>query len=167
MKKILVLLLMFSLTACVQNDDILTEDDVQKIIDAELEKIKKEESESVLISDISNQIADVAEEVIDSVFLIACFDREGNQSGTGSGAVFHEDEENYYVFTNYHVVDESSSFKLHFIADVSYEAKLIGTSPENDLAVLKLPKEEGLELKVLEFGDYNDMASWRISFSYW
>lgn len=59
--------------------------------------------------------------------------------GAGSGWVW--DEEGHIV-TNFHVVQGGSRFVITFHNDSKqYEAKLIGTAPEKDIAVLKLDKK--------------------------
>lgn len=57
------------------------------------------------------------------------------ESGTGSG--FHWDEAGHVV-TNYHVIEGASSAKVVFHDQSSYDAQLVGASPEHDLAVLRI-----------------------------
>ena len=71
----------------------------------------------------------------------------------GSGFVFKEDSNNYYVLTNNHVVSPDYSFNNNeiFIEDYygnKYEGKVINRSSEYDLAIVKFSKE--IELNVLE-----------------
>lgn len=55
--------------------------------------------------------------------------------GTGSGFVW---DDAGHVVTNYHVVADATAAKVRLADDRSYDAKLVGVSPENDLAVLKI-----------------------------
>lgn len=55
--------------------------------------------------------------------------------GTGSGFVW--DNEGHIV-TNYHVIQGADRAKVTLADQSSYEAKLIGTAPNKDLAVLKI-----------------------------
>jgi serine protease Do len=63
------------------------------------------------------------------------FPRRGGQA-TGSGVVV---DRHGYILTNYHVVEEATRVQVKFNNDpTEYTAKLMGTDPETDLAVLKL-----------------------------
>jgi S1-C subfamily serine protease len=59
--------------------------------------------------------------------------------GAGSGFVWDEEG---HIITNYHVVQGGNSFVVTFFNDPKqYRAKIIGTAPEKDIAVLKLEKK--------------------------
>ena len=62
-------------------------------------------------------------------------------SGTGSGFVWDDDG---HVVTNNHVVAGASAFEVIFSDHKKYKATVVGTSPDHDLAVLKIdtPKSE-------------------------
>ena len=62
-------------------------------------------------------------------------------SGTGSGFVWDDDG---HVVTNNHVVDGAPAFEVIFSDHNKYKATVVGTSPDHDLAVLKIdaPKSE-------------------------
>jgi S1-C subfamily serine protease len=55
--------------------------------------------------------------------------------GTGSGVVWDRDGD---IVTNWHVVEEARSARVGFTDGRSYNAELIGASPEHDLAVLRI-----------------------------
>jgi len=56
--------------------------------------------------------------------------------GAGSGFVW---DEQGHIVTNYHVVENGNSFVVTFYNDTKqYHAKIVGTAPEKDIAVLKL-----------------------------
>ncbi len=71
-------------------------------------------------------------------------------SGQASGFVIHE---NGFVLTNYHVVENQSSFKIALFNGKEYDAKIIGVDPETDLAVLKIKIDE--KLPYLKFADFD------------
>src|ERR1700730_1710483 len=62
-------------------------------------------------------------------------------SGTGSGFVWDDDG---HVVTNNHVVVGASAFEVILSDHNKYKATVVGTSPDHDLAVLKIdaPKSE-------------------------
>ncbi len=74
--------------------------------------------------------------------------------GSGSGSII---DEQGYILTNNHVVE--GAYKLYVsLADGSrYEAKLIGTDPESDLAVIKFSPEPGKKLRPIPFGTSRDL----------
>lgn len=62
--------------------------------------------------------------------------RERRERSLGSGVIVTEDG---YILTNNHVVDGAEEIKVALADDkTEYEAKLIGTDPQTDLAVIKI-----------------------------
>lgn len=55
--------------------------------------------------------------------------------GTGSGFVW---DEAGHIVTNYHVIADASGARIRLSDGRDYPATLVGVSPENDLAVLKI-----------------------------
>jgi len=79
--------------------------------------------------------------------------REYTQTGAGSGIILSEDG---YILTNNHVIAGVDKITVYIMPEeegaeeVTYEAKLIGTSESNDVAVLKIEAEG---LNAASFGD--------------
>lgn len=63
------------------------------------------------------------------------FGQQVQNAASGSGFVISEDG---YIITNYHVIEGASNIMVSFIDGKSYDGKLVGGDPENDLAVLKI-----------------------------
>ena len=80
-----------------------------------------------------------------SIVTIWAADSEG--VGEGTGIVLTRDG---YIITNAHVIEGAVRVEVVLNNDLSYEAKLVGISPEEDLAVLKV---EATDLIPAEFGD--------------
>jgi serine protease Do len=78
-------------------------------------------------------IVDIVELVSDSVVEISVV--TGDMRGAGSGVIISEDG---YIVTNDHVVSGASSIAVRLFNGDSFEASLVGSSPENDLAVIKI-----------------------------
>ena len=88
--------------------------------------------------------------------------QETRESGAlGSGFVVSE---NGYVVTNNHVIDGADEIFVKFSDGREYKTKLIGTSPEVDIAVLKIEANE--KFKPLEFSDSDkiEIGQWSIAF---
>ncbi|MDR1704503.1 MAG: trypsin-like peptidase domain-containing protein [Clostridiales bacterium] len=82
--------------------------------------------------------------------------------GAGSGIIFHEDEENVYIVTNYHVVDGVASCQVSLDDEIMVPAHYIGGDEASDIAVLSVSKadaaEAGVEVyAVAVFGDSDAM----------
>ena len=78
--------------------------------------------------------------------------RRVNNGSLGSGFVLSADG---YIVTNNHVVENADSIKVNLRADgngeVSYDAEVVGTDKETDLALLKIKAD--VSLPHLSFGD--------------
>ncbi len=77
--------------------------------------------------------------------------RKRKVEGFGSGVIISADG---YIVTNNHVVENSDDVSVTLHSDKSYEAKVVGTDPPTDLALLKI---DGEELPHLKFGNSQDM----------
>lgn len=75
----------------------------------------------------------------------------GPQQGSGSGVIISDDG---YIATNNHVVDGATSIQVVLNDKRSYQARLIGTDPQTDLALLKI-EEEGLPF--IRFGNSDNI----------
>jgi serine protease Do len=75
---------------------------------------------------------------------------ERGGSAVGSGFVISEDG---YVVTNNHVVSNASTVKLKFQGGQEYDAKVIGTDPKTDLALLKIESDKKFDYVPLTEGD--------------
>ncbi len=73
------------------------------------------------------------------------------QIGTGSGVIISPDG---YIVTNNHVIDKANKLEVTLNNNKSYDAELIGTDPNSDIALIKINTEE--KLPYLAFGDSDD-----------
>jgi S1-C subfamily serine protease len=82
--------------------------------------------------------------------------------GAGSGFVWDQEG---HIITNYHVVQGGNNFVVTFHNDPKqYKAKLVGTAPEKDIAVLKL-QEKPSKLTPIVFGSSKDLLVGQYSFA--
>ena len=71
--------------------------------------------------------------------------------GYGSGVIISDDG---YIVTNNHVIDRSDNIEVVLNDKRSYDAKLIGTDPTTDIALLKIDEDN---LPYLRYGDSDNL----------
>lgn len=69
------------------------------------------------------------------------------RASSGSGVIISKDG---YIVTNNHVIENNGFIEVTLYDKRSYEAKVIGTDPSTDIALLKIDEEQ---LPALSFGD--------------
>ncbi|WP_276392724.1 S1C family serine protease [Eudoraea chungangensis] len=70
------------------------------------------------------------------------------QVGTGSGVIISADG---YIVTNNHVISKANELRVTLNNNKTYEAEIIGTDPNTDIALIKIEPEN--KLPYLAFGD--------------
>lgn len=78
------------------------------------------------------------------------------RQGSGSGVIYSNDG---YIVTNNHVVEFADEVEVSLYDNRSFAAKVIGTDPKSDLAVIKI-KETGLPTMELANSDNLDIGEW-------
>jgi Do/DeqQ family serine protease len=74
--------------------------------------------------------------------------RQVPQIGTGSGVIISPDG---YIVTNNHVIAKASQLKVTLNNNKTYDAELIGSDPNTDIALIKIEADNSLPY--LAFGD--------------
>lgn len=74
------------------------------------------------------------------------FSTPGRQTGSGSGVIFSADG---YIVTNNHVIDNAETIEV-IHNKTTYKAKLIGTDPNSDIAVIKIEAKNLPFIKVAD-----------------
>ena len=69
------------------------------------------------------------------------------RSGLGSGVVVSPEG---YILTNFHVIDGADEIEVENDDGRKYKARVVGSDPESDLAVLRIPADH--KLPVIAFG---------------
>ncbi|WP_137994343.1 S1C family serine protease [Streptomyces vilmorinianum] len=93
-------------------------------------------------------VAGVAEAVSPSIVEISAATASGKS--TGSGVIITGDGE---IVTNNHVISGASSIKVQLSSGRTYDAKVVGTDPDKDLALIKLEGASGLKAATLGNSD--------------
>lgn len=74
--------------------------------------------------------------------------RERKTQSLGSGVIVDADKG--YIITNNHVIDKADEIRVTLRSGESYEAKLIGTDPESDVAIIQIKAKN---LTAIPFAD--------------
>jgi serine protease Do len=80
--------------------------------------------------------------------------QEFTQRGQGSGFIISKDG---FILTNNHVVEGADTIKVTLSDDRDFTAKVIGTDPQTDVALLKI--EDPKNLPVLPLGDSSNLEA--------
>ncbi|MDR2150593.1 MAG: trypsin-like peptidase domain-containing protein [Spirochaetaceae bacterium] len=72
------------------------------------------------------------------------------EGGSGSGSII---DPQGYVLTNNHVIEKANKIFITLSNGSQFEGTIIGTDPENDIAVLKFTPPADMELHTIPFGD--------------
>ncbi len=92
----------------------------------------------------------------DPIFRHFFGDRFGEESqrrsGLGSGVVVSPEG---YILTNFHVIDGADEIEVAHNDGSKYKARVVGSDPESDLAVLRIPADH--KLPVIAFGSSDSL----------
>lgn len=80
--------------------------------------------------------------------------------GLGSGFIVEADG---LVVTNHHVIAEARSVQVRLSDGRSFEAKVVGSDPATDLALLRLEGAEGLPVVVLGKSEALEVGDWVVA----
>ncbi len=140
-KLLSLLLLTTSLVGCTgnsKNSSSISTVEVSNEAPKEVVEVKTQEGAKTYSSLVS-LIEDVKSSVCDVTTTLS----QLQGTSAGSGVVIGQSEDGYYIITNHHVIDNGITFKVTMYPNedskgVTYDASLIGSSPMNDIAVLKV-----------------------------
>lgn len=106
------------------------------------------------IKEVSD-VSDIVEKVMPSVVSITettivdnydeffgFYQGQQESQGSGSGIIIGQDDDNYYIATNNHVVDGANKIEITFVDSKVVEAKVKGTDASNDLAIVSVSKKK-------------------------
>ena len=79
------------------------------------------------------------------------------QIGSGSGVIISSDG---YIITNHHVIETAEDIQITTNDNQSYEAKIIGSDEQNDIALLKIESEDELPYAIFGDSDSTQIGEW-------
>ena len=145
------------------------EDAAAAVIDSKASAKKSVPQRRIEVTDVPN-FSDAAESAVQAVVYVkvtqrANYQQSGSlldlifgfaqtprdQVGLGSGVIIRPDG---YIVTNNHVVDGADEIEVTLENNKVYPAKLVGTDPATDIALIKINAED---LPVVPLGDSDDL----------
>jgi len=103
------------------------------------------------IEQVVSKVKDAVVEITTEITKYGTFYGQYVAQGAGSGVVISSDG---YIVTNNHVIEDATSIKVTLTDGNSYDAKLIGTDEELDVALLKIDADN---LTVAALGSSSDL----------
>lgn len=86
--------------------------------------------------------------------------RESIQKALGTGVIIDEDG---YILSNFHVVKNATRIKVKLMDGKEYKAKIVGTDPRTDLALLKIDVKKKLQSAPIGDSDELQIGDWGIA----
>ncbi len=82
--------------------------------------------------------------------------QQGPREAGGSGVIINSDG---YIVTNNHVVEDADEIEVSLMDNRTYDAEVIGTDPDTDIALIKI-KEKGLPTLSFVDSDNSKVGEW-------
>ncbi|MCA1950138.1 MAG: trypsin-like peptidase domain-containing protein [Treponema sp.] len=125
---------------------------VQAIQTSELTPYTEDERENIDVYERLNEaVVNITTETVAINWFLEPVPQDG---GSGSGSII---DTRGYVLTNNHVIENAYKIFINLADGSQFEGKVIGTDPENDIAVLKFDPPKGMQLKTVPFGDSGNL----------
>ena len=105
----------------------------QQVVEPSLEEFTPEERRAILVYDRANRsVVNISTRSVPRD-ISALFDQP--VEGAGSGAIL---DQAGHILTNHHVIAEFQEIRVTLFNGQSFDAKVVGSDPANDIAVLKI-----------------------------
>ena len=108
----------------------------------------QEEAQNINVYSLCNEaVVNINTQVTAYDWFLQPYVQEG---GSGSGSII---DKRGYILTNVHVIQDATRIYVSLFDGTQYEAEVVGTDLDSDLAVIKFAPPSGMELKTIAFGD--------------
>ena len=126
--------------------------ETQKINATDLIPYAEDERENISIYEqLNSAVVNITTETMAINWFLEPVPQEG---GSGSGSII---DTNGFVLTNNHVIENAYKVFINLADGSQYEGTVVGTDPDNDIAVLKFDPPRGTELRVVPYGDSGNL----------
>jgi S1-C subfamily serine protease len=118
----------------------------------ELQPYSQDERENITVYEQFNEaVVNITTEVVGINWFLEPVPQRG---GSGSGSII---DTRGFILTNYHVIENAYKVTINLYDGAQYEGTVIGTDPENDLAVIRFTPPAGINLKTIPYGDSSNL----------
>ncbi len=112
----------------------------------------KEEVQNINVYSLCNEaVVNINTQVTAYDWFLQPYVQDG---GSGSGSII---DKRGYILTNVHVIADATKIYVSLFDGTQYEAEIVGTDLDSDLAVIKFTPPSGMELKTIAFGDSSSL----------
>ena len=166
---------------------VLVTNIISNNIQEEISKLKEEQSKDLVLKSIKTQakntnfnyldvqrpdFVEIAKKSINTVVHVKSSSSGGDysiedfifgrsqrrpQMGSGSGVIISSDG---YIITNHHVIETAEDIQITTNNNQSYDAKIIGSDEQNDIALLKIETNDELPYAVFGDSDSTQIGEW-------
>jgi len=118
----------------------------------ELQPFTENERENIIVYErLNSAVVNITTETVAINWFLEPVPQRG---GSGSGSII---DTRGYVLTNNHVIANAHKVFINLADGSQFEGIIIGTDPENDLAVIKFDPPRGKEIRTVPFGDSDNL----------
>jgi S1-C subfamily serine protease len=126
----------------------LVQTEYKPLATADLVPYSEDERQNISIyENLNSAVVNITTEIMAINWFMEPVPQEG---GSGSGSII---DTRGYVVTNNHVIERASKVFINLADGSQFEGHIVGTDPENDIAVLKFDPPKGMELQTIGYGD--------------
>ena len=166
---------------------VLVTNIIRNNIQEEISKLKEEQSKDLVLKNFKTQakntnfnyldvqrpdFVEIAKKSINTVVHVKSSSSGGDysiedfifgrsqrrpQMGSGSGVIISSDG---YIITNHHVIETAEDIQITTNNNQSYDAKIIGSDEQNDIALLKIETNDELPYAVFGDSDSTQIGEW-------
>ena len=130
----------------------LLQTEYQALNTSDLVSYSESERENITIYErLNSAVVNITTETMAINWFLEPVPQEGS---SGSGSII---DTRGYVLTNNHVIDRAHRVFINLADGSQFEGAVIGTDPENDLAVLKFDPPRGMELTTIPYGESSNL----------
>ncbi len=138
-----------------KGDKVLNSNGVLSAFEAELTKVVDKVAPSVVTIFAVQEVQFNPFDDFDFPFRLPFEPFRQEKRSLGSGVIVKLSKGKVYILTNNHVVEDAKKITVRFDRHTEREARIVGTDPKTDIAVLEVNAKglKGLEKKIAVLGD--------------
>ncbi len=169
---IFIIIIFVSFIIALKNTGLLKLDNISnKKVELNYTTTNNKVKEGIYITDVSEVVEEVMPSIVSitsktlvkqGLFGPSYYNQEEYQEGAGSGIIISKNDNELLILTNNHVIEGAEELSVQFVNEKSVDAKVKGTSPRKDVAVIaininNIDKDTLNSIKIATMGDSNKL----------